>query len=156
MRAQVATRTDVPARLRRRFKLSPDEQAELGQHPFARIPGTARDEYGDTVLDVKPTPDRSEAWDQGALLGLHMLDAAAECRSSGRAKAVPRELVALLCRDADDVHPGQAAAWRLNGFMRVLEMVIDGYLSHRHHGHDAPHVIGLEQAWMQWSGRAVS
>ena len=152
MRTQAAT----AARPRRRFKLSPTEHAELAQHPFARIPGTRQDDYGRTVLDIAPTDDRIEAWNQGALLGLRMVDAAVECQRTGTHRAVPKELVALLANEASTGPESAAAAWRFSGFMRVLETVIDGYLRHRHHGNDAPYVIGLETAWREWTGRVVS
>lgn len=149
-------RTETVTRPRRRSKLSPAEMAELSQHPFARIPGTTKDAYGDTVLDVKPTTDAIEAMDQGALLGLRMLDAVLECQRSGSFKAVPSQLVRLLCREAEGQAGSSPESWRLLGFMRVLEMVLNGYVQHRHHGQDAPHVIGLQRAWMQWSGRVLS
>lgn len=152
MRTQAAT----AARPRRRFKLSPTEHAELAQHPFARIPGTRQDDYGRTALALPPTTNTMEAWDQGALLGLHMLDAAAECQRTGTHHIVPKELIALLAGAAADTPASSPESWRLSGFMRVLETVIGGYLQHRHHGHDAPHVIGLETAWRQWAGRVVS
>lgn len=140
---------------RRRSKLSPAARAEITPHPFNRIPGTALGTYGETVLTVKPTTDSMEAWDQGALLGLRMLDAVQECHASGRFLARPADLLKLLATEAAAVQPSEPASWRFQGFVRVLEMVLNGYARHSHHGHDAPHVIGLEHAWLQWSGRVV-
>lgn len=85
-----------------------------------------------------------------------LLDAAAECQRTGTHHIVPKELIALLAGAAADTPASSPESWRLSGFMRVLETVIGGYLQHRHHGHDAPHVIGLETAWRQWAGRVVS
>lgn len=138
--------------LRARRRIGRAAIQELQQHPFSRIAGTDQDETGRTVVSLPPPVSADDGWNQGALLGLRMLDAARAC-DDVTAKVAPFGLLRALFADVDT---DRAAFDRALGFSRCIEMVLMGYANHRHHAEDAPFVIGLEDAYRQWSGSVVS